>query len=101
MKKLRKPRKTPTPETIFKSVEKSEAERGRPTDPASYTNFIGAKVTPALDSYLNKLAIKYGVSKGELIRTLLEEALIMEASQPLKTFYTLRRERIEDAPPHA
>ena len=95
MKKLRR---SPTAEAIFKSMERGEAERGRPAEATSYNNFIGAKVTPTLDTYLNKLAIKYKISKGELIRTLLEEALIMEAENPIKTFYTLRELRIEDKP---
>ena len=95
MKKIRRPR---TAETNFKSMERGEKERGRRYGDDCYNNFIGAKVTPSLDNYLNKLSIKYNISKGELIRTLVEDALIMEASRPIKTFYTLRKVRIEDDP---
>ena len=95
MKKLRK---TPTPETKFKSMERGEGRRGRPEDDDCYFSFIGAKVTPSLSTYLSKLAIKYKISKGELIRTLVEDALIMEVNNPIKNFYTLRELRIEDNP---
>lgn len=93
MEELRRPQTT---ETKNKSIERGEEERERPEEADSYDSFIGVRIPSSLDKYLSKLAKKYKTGKPELIRTLIEDALIMEAEKPIKTFYTLRKDRIED-----